>query len=344
MLPRAINTLSDAAKLAIQQRSHRIQALPIVILYLNNVCDSRCITCSIWKNNEALKDAAERQMSDALLEELYRNLEQWRPRQILLSGGEPALHPRFAEAIRRFAQIAPKVCVVTNGLLLGSQNPDALANVDEFYISFDGPDRESYMQIRGVDGFDRLAASLQVLRSIPKPPKIVARCTLQRGNVRCLPELTAAAKRIGFDAISFLGVDVSSAAFARDLHGPAETGAILPSRVDLEKMSIGIDWVRHNANSFVEGGAEKLERILQYFGALIGDAEFPIVRCNAPWVSVVIETTGKIRGCFFQPVIGDFRTINAEAALHFRRTLDVSSNPTCQRCVCSKWVAYRDLL
>jgi MoaA/NifB/PqqE/SkfB family radical SAM enzyme len=344
MLPQAINKLSDAAKLAIQQRSHRIQVLPIVILYLNNVCDSRCITCSIWKNNEALRAAAERQMSDDLLEELYRNLEQWRSRQILLSGGEPALHPRFAETVHRLGQIAPKVCVITNGLLLGSQDPAALARVAEFYISFDGPDRESYLRIRGVDGFDRLAASVQVLRSLPKPPRIIARCTLQRDNVRRLPELMSSAKRIGFDAISFLGVDVSSAAFARDLHGAAEAGAIQPSLDDLIEMSSGIDWVRHNSDGFVEGGAEKLERIRQYLQALIGEAEFPIVRCNAPWVSVVIETTGKIRGCFFQPVIGDFRTINAEAALHFRRTLDVSSNPTCRRCVCSKWLGGQDLM
>src|SRR5438477_9709618 len=89
-----LGCLIDCAQFELQQRLHRISVLPIVILYLNNICDSRCITCSIWKNNDALKLPHERQMSDALLTELYQALPEWSPRQILLSGWEPALHPR----------------------------------------------------------------------------------------------------------------------------------------------------------------------------------------------------------------------------------------------------------
>src|SRR6516162_179571 len=83
-----LRRLLDCAKFELQQRSHRIEVLPIVIIYLNNVCDSRCVTCSIWKNNERLTIPADRQMSSRLLNELYETLGNWRPRQILLSGGE----------------------------------------------------------------------------------------------------------------------------------------------------------------------------------------------------------------------------------------------------------------
>ena len=51
---------------------------------------------------------------------------------------------------------------------------------------------------------------------------------------------------------------------------------------------------------------------------------------------MVIETTGQIRGCFFQPVIGDFRALNGDMAVNFRRNLNVNTDPTCSRCVCSK--------
>ena len=47
-----------------------LRVLPIVILYLNNICHSRCGSCEIWKNNELLKNAPERHMTDSLLEEL----------------------------------------------------------------------------------------------------------------------------------------------------------------------------------------------------------------------------------------------------------------------------------
>jgi len=339
-----LGVLLDSARLHLQQRDHHLHVLPIVILYLNNICDSRCGTCEIWRNNELLKNAADRQMPDSLLEELYARVGAWHPRQVLLSGGEPALHPRFLEAIRRFKSIAPSVCVITNGLLLGSLEAAGLRNVSEFYISFDAPDRTSYEQIRGVDGFERLASSIRTLASLVPRPAIVARCTLQRANVARLPELVDSARKMGFDRISFLGVDTSSQAFSRDLHGASDTASVQPTREDLAQMESGIKSLGHSTDGFIEGGPERLRRILRYFRALLGETEFPEVRCNAPWVSVVVETTGKIRGCFFQPVIGDFHNINGSAAMNFRRSLDVETDRTCRRCVCSKLLGVRDFL
>src|SRR5262245_13200625 len=104
----------EAARLEIQQHLHRIRVLPIVIIYLNNVCDSQCVTCSIWMNNDYLKVPQHRQMPDAMLDEVGSSLAAWRPRQIVLSGGEPVLHPRFGVAVQRFRSIAKKVSVVTN--------------------------------------------------------------------------------------------------------------------------------------------------------------------------------------------------------------------------------------
>jgi MoaA/NifB/PqqE/SkfB family radical SAM enzyme len=339
-----LSTLLDSAKLEAQQHLHRVGVLPIIVVYLNNICDSRCITCSIWKNNDLLRIPAARQMPKPLLQELYSSLGQWHPRQILLSGGEPVLHPQFPEAVHAFKGIASKVCVITNGLLLVSCDRAALENVAEFYISFDAPDRASYEKIRGVDGFDRLAASVDILNSLANRPKVVARCTLQHENVRRIPELIHSARRMGFHSISFLGADISSQAFARDVHGAADVAAIQPTRDDLISMEAGIQSLGNAADGFVEGGSEKLTRILQYFRALLGAADFPQVRCNAPWVSIVIETTGKIRGCFFQPIIGDFRSVNGEAAVRFRRSLNVNADPTCERCVCSKLLGTHDFL
>jgi MoaA/NifB/PqqE/SkfB family radical SAM enzyme len=333
-----------AAQVQMQQYHHRLHVLPVVVVYLNNICDSRCGTCEIWKNNETVRVSAERQMSAALLEEIYESLRNWQPRQILISGGEPVLHPQFSHAVVRFAAIARDVGVITNGLKLGDCAGEALEKASAFYISFDAPDRATYAAIRGIDGFEKLARAPERLHRLASRPKIVARCTLQRGNIRRIPDLIARARRLGFDTISFLGVDVTSQAFSRDRHGASNISAIQPAAEDLAAMEETIDSSELMSEPFVEGGVARLKRILQYFRALLGEAEFPLVRCNAPWVSVVIETTGAIRGCFFQPVIGDFRSINGQAALDFRRNLDVKSNATCRRCVCSKWLSPRDLL
>jgi MoaA/NifB/PqqE/SkfB family radical SAM enzyme len=340
-----LRRLFDCARFERQQRSHRIEILPIIIVYLNNVCDSRCLTCSIWKNNEGLTIPADRQMSVDLLRELYETLGRWRPRQILLSGGEPALHPAFAEAIHRFRSVAGTVCVITNGLTLPSCGSRALEAVSEFYISFDGPDRESYRQIRGVDGFDRLSSTMSVLKTLRTRPKIVARCTLQKANVRRLPELIDSARQLGFDCISFLAVDVSSEAFSRDLHGPADAASLQPVDEDLQVMEEEIRRLEDSRDgTFIEGGPDKLKGIVRYFYALRGQGEFPAVRCNAPWMSMVIETTGQMRGCFFQPVIGDFRTVNGDSAMAFRQNLHVSTDDICARCVCSKKLGLSGLI
>jgi MoaA/NifB/PqqE/SkfB family radical SAM enzyme len=340
----ALENVIYAGAVQLQQFEHRLRVLPIVIVYLNNVCDSRCKTCEIWRNNQALKTPAARQMSDELLEDLYRMAAQWRPRQVLISGGEPTLHPGFPEAVARFARIAPEVNVITNGLSLGRCDKTTLPQAAAYYISFDAPDRDSYMQIRGVDGFDRLARTIDTLRLLTPRPKLVARCTLQRANVRRIPELVHAAETLGFDTISFLAADVSSEAFSRDLHGPSDISRIQPLREDLVQMERAIESFRDEEDRFIEGGGRKLRRILQFFRAVLGDEPFPPVHCNAPWVSVVIETSGQIRGCFFQPIIGHYRTINGEQAKKFRRGLHVATDHTCRRCVCSKYLGLRGLL
>jgi MoaA/NifB/PqqE/SkfB family radical SAM enzyme len=80
--------------------------------------------------------------------------------------------------------------------------------------------------------------------------------------------------------------------------------------------------------------------ILQYYTAAAGRAEFPIVHCNAPWVSAVLEPDGNLRPCFFHPAYGSAsggldEVLNAPSAIAFRQSLSVERDETCRRCVCS---------
>jgi sulfatase maturation enzyme AslB (radical SAM superfamily) len=70
-------------------------------------------------------------------------------------------------------------------------------------------------------------------------------------------------------------------------------------------------------------------------------------RCNAPWVSAVIEANGDIRPCFFHPAIGNIHDgpltciLNAPTAVGFRKNLDVETNPICRQCVCSLYIPHQ---
>src|SRR5262249_54466567 len=100
------------------------------------------------------------------------------------------------------------------------------------------------------------------------------------------------------------------------------------------------------ASRFVAESPDKLRQVAQYYAALRGLGAFPPPRCNAPWASAVVEADGAVRPCFFQPAIGNIRERGLRALLTremvaFRRTLDVSSDAICSRCVCSLQVGVR---
>ena len=74
----------------------------------------------------------------------------------------------------------------------------------------------------------------------------------------------------------------------------------------------------------------------------MAEAEAP--RCNAPWVSAVVEADGTVRPCFFHRALGNIfeqpliDIVNGPEAVRFRRELDMARNPICRRCVCSVYV------
>ena len=87
---------------------------------------------------------------------------------------------------------------------------------------------------------------------------------------------------------------------------------------------------------------QKLRKIVRHFRAHLGYAEPVAPVCNAPWVSVFVEADGVVRPCFFHAPIGKVdaatslaEVVNGHAAVAFRAGLDVASDSTCRRCVCS---------
>ncbi|WP_255460968.1 radical SAM/SPASM domain-containing protein [Edaphobacter albus] len=185
------------------------------------------------------------------------------------------------------------------------------------------------------------------MRQIRPHFPIYARSTIQQANAGCLRETVNAAKDICSDSISFLAVDTSSQAFNRDLIWPiprqAEIGiasyeaALLEEELEL----LIAQNVEDFASGYIVENPEKLRRIVSYFRRILGELPLLAPMCNAPWVSAVVEVDGAIRPCFFHKKIGSTEllplhlALNTSEAKAFRQVLDVKSNPTCQRCVCS---------
>src|SRR3954452_23864055 len=71
-------------------QTHKISALPIVILMPHSACNCRCVMCDIWKGNKNLK-----QLTEQDIEGLLSALNNLGTKQVVMSGGEALLNANF---------------------------------------------------------------------------------------------------------------------------------------------------------------------------------------------------------------------------------------------------------
>jgi MoaA/NifB/PqqE/SkfB family radical SAM enzyme len=342
----------------------RVRSLPILVLYLTDGCNSRCVTCDIWRSPR-------RNMSSDLFAAVAADCKTLGVRWAVLSGGEAMQHPEWPALAQRLRAEGARVLLLTNGLLIKKQIAEVLASVDEVIVSLDAGTAPTYQAIRGVDGFDLVLEGIALVRAGGLP--VTTRTTVQRANYRELPAIIAAAKALDVSSISFLTVDVSNPfAFGPRFSGgaglplvassglgaPAEHGppASALERADLEIFAAVLDQIeRDHAEDFASGRlAEppaKLRRMVNYFRAVLNEAPFPRVRCNAPHHSAVVEVDGTLRPCYFLPSMGRVngrmplaQALNSDAALALRRAYRAGERPECTCCVCPLYKGPRALL
>jgi len=319
-----------------------IESLPIVVLYPHSRCNCRCVMCDIWKQTDA------REMSPAEFDRYLDDFKKLSVKWVVLSGGEPLMHSDLFPFCSRLRSLGIRTTILTTGLLLQRDAARIVECIDDLIVSLDGPP-EVHDLIRRVPGaFDRLACGIATIHRMRAEFPIAARSTVQRANFRHLRDTAKAAKTLGLRSISFLAADVASAAFNRPGGWPPErqAGIALAADdlliLDAEIESLVEEWEN---DGFLADSPEKLRRIARHFRAYLGLCEPAAPRCNAPWVSAVLETDGTIRPCFFHEPIGHSRkgliaALNTPAAVAFRENLDVGTNPICRRCVCSlNWSA-----
>jgi MoaA/NifB/PqqE/SkfB family radical SAM enzyme len=325
----------------IESRGADLVSLPILLLNVHEHCNCRCLMCDIWQR----KDGKELDLSD--FERHRASIVRLGVRQVVLTGGEPLLHRNIEALFEFFRGCNVSITLLTTGLLLSKRADVVAANVDEIIISLDGPE-EVHDRVRRVKGAYRLIGEgIRAVRQRKANMPVHGRCTVQKENHGLLREAVAGAKFLGMDSISFLAADVTSQAFNRELVWPGErqsqvvlTGQEVEALED-EIASLTRDNYEDIRTKFISESAEKLWRIARRFREQLGEMPPVAPRCNAPWVSVVMEVDGSVRPCFFHRKIGSVReqtleqVINGQEARRFRASLDVSENAICKRCVCS---------
>lgn len=321
-----------------------ISAMPLVVLMPHSGCNCRCVMCDIWKGNQHRKQLTINDISELLV-----SLKKLGTQQVLMSGGEALLHPAFFQLCDILRQEQISVILLSTGLTLKKHAQQLTEKVSEIIISLDG-DPATHDRIRNITGaFDLLKEGVEAIRKINPAYRITARTVLHQLNFRIMGDIIRTAKETGLDQISFLPADVSSHAFNREVLWSGERQQeIMIAKEDLSALKSILETVnreREADKGFIAESAERLLQIHAYYAALHGLQPFPYQKCNAPWVSAVVEADGTVRPCFFHKAMGNIREdafndiLNSEQAIRFRKNLDVATNPTCEKCVCRLYLS-----
>jgi sulfatase maturation enzyme AslB (radical SAM superfamily) len=219
---------------------------------LANICNLHCSYC--FRSDENLYSSHAEFFPLELLRRVISEAHSAaNVTRINFTGGEPTLHPEFAETLRIIGDAGLTVSFVTNGWHFDRIWPALQANraaVSHVAFSLDGVTREDHDRWRGDGSFDRLARAFTrcYMSNLPFGIKIVIR----RDLVDELEQIAIFAARMGAASLNFVHVMPTSNAVADDSalsldeQRAAEQEIAILARIF--KMSIGIDVGYYNTD------------------------------------------------------------------------------------------------
>lgn len=298
--------------------------------------------CDIWKDNANVRSL---NLDDVkLLIQTFRLLQtKW----VVMSGGEALMNRKLFELCELLRTEGIKITILSTGLLLKKFAKQVVRYSDEVIVSLDGS-KIIHNEIRRVPkAYQKLQAGIIAVKNLQPNFSISGRGVIQRMNIADWPNIINSAHDLELNQISFLAADISTDAFNRPNAWQTDRQSdILPLLHELPKLqetieAIIIDFAADFETGFIAEKPAKLRKIYDYYAAFHQQQPFPVVRCNAPWVSTVIEADGTVRPCFFHAPIGNIHdaslieVLNQPEAIKFRSKLNISRNDICRKCVCT---------
>ena len=230
-----------------------------VTIELTNVCNLHCAYC--LRDDDALYHAPAQYMQIETLRRLVRDARAIAGiNEVSFTGGEPTLHPQFAEVIKVCAAEGMQVSFVTNGWNFADFARDLLSvrdNVHHVAFSLDGTNAEIHDRWRGEGSFARLVRAFTCCQRYEIP--FVVKVGVRRDTVAHLEEFAMFSARLGAAGLSFAHLMPTSTAteinlsLSLDERRRAEEEIALLARVF--KMKIGIDVGYYNIDEAAPCGA-----------------------------------------------------------------------------------------
>jgi Fe-coproporphyrin III synthase len=158
---------------------------PITVWNITRTCNLRCVHC--YSDSNAMQYPGE--LSWEEMQEVVKDLADYQIPSLLLSGGEPLIHPRFFDLVDVASDAGLKLTISTNGTLITPEKAARLkaANVAYVGISLDGIG-EIHDQFRRKEGaFDAAVRGFRNCHAVDQ--KTGLRLTLTSHNVENIGQI-----------------------------------------------------------------------------------------------------------------------------------------------------------
>lgn len=166
----------------------RVQARgrkPITVWNITRTCNLRCVHC--YSDSNALNYPGELTWEE--MERVVEDLADYQIPSLLLSGGEPLIHPRFFDLVGMASAAGLKLTISTNGTLITPEKAALLkaAHVAYVGISLDGIGAIHDEFRRKEGAFDAAVRGFRACHEVGQ--KTGLRLTLTRHNVENIGEI-----------------------------------------------------------------------------------------------------------------------------------------------------------
>ncbi len=229
-------------------------------------------------------------------------------RAVLHGLGEPLLNPALFEMI---AYLKARNCYTlfnSNALALGQKRRESLveSGLDEYRVSFDASQPETYKQIRGIAGLDKvkrnLVALMNLMRERGHGPKVSLWFTTMRENVGQLPEVAKFAVEAGINELYVQRLVYFGAGLA------VEEQSLFRKLAEEEQIALSktAQICYQNGIALAASGEGQVNAEGQFTAATEAlDEERPWLACTRPWRLTYIQANGDVSPCCFAPFTGD---------------------------------------
>lgn len=186
---------------------------PIVVWNITRTCNLRCVHCYADSHAEKYPGELTWEQCRAVIDDLA----DYKANALLLSGGEPLLHPQLPQILEHATQRGLKVTISTNGTRI---TPDYAALFKKLGVAYVGISLDGigavHDSFRGVPGaFDGAIRGFKLCKEVEQ--KTGLRLTLTRNNVQCMEQILDFIEQEDIRRVCFYhlvptgrGVDVAS--------------------------------------------------------------------------------------------------------------------------------------